>query len=253
MNQGTDFPPVNASGQATILRDGMGAPMMSATIGNLAKAMAAAQAELRPAVMEGRNERIRSRYATLANIVQTVMDALPRHGLCVFQPLIPCDGAAHVRTVIVHADSGEWISGDVLMPVPTIRNREGKEVVSGPQALASAITYARRYGLCSLAGVVGDEDDDGEQAQSAAEREAARAEKARIEEERRAARERNPSPMTKAQHGALMAELKRRFGDDRDAYLTEMQNFFGRRIVSTNDLTRDDVAAYLEASRQDAA
>ena len=35
---------------------------------------------------------------------------------------------------------------------------------NNPQKMGSAITYARRYGLCSLLGICGEEDDDGQRA-----------------------------------------------------------------------------------------
>ena len=37
-------------------------------------------------------------------------------------------------------------------------------IVSDPQKQGSALTYARRYGLCAAFGLVGEDDDDGEQA-----------------------------------------------------------------------------------------
>jgi ribosomal protein S20 len=46
--------------------------------------------------------------------------------------------------------SGEKVSGEY--PLPT---------GGSPQALGSAITYARRYCLCAVTGVAADDDDDG--------------------------------------------------------------------------------------------
>jgi hypothetical protein len=55
-----------------------------------------------------------------------------------------------LKTVIYHVESGEQISSELLLPQNT-----------DPQKTGSAITYYRRYALCSLLGIVADEDDDG--------------------------------------------------------------------------------------------
>ena len=57
----------------------------------------------------------------------------------------------------------------------------------------------------------------------------------------------NPSPMTKPQSDALMAYLTQRHGDNRDAYLAELSNFFGRPVRSSRELTRADVSEFLDA------
>lgn len=61
------------------------------------------------------------------------------------------------------------------------------------------------------------------------------------------AKEHNPDPMTPQQSKALMAHLSKHFGNDRNAYLAELSNFFGRDIKSSRELTKDDVASYLDA------
>jgi hypothetical protein len=56
-----------------------------------------------------------------------------------------------LRTTLLHK-SGQWIASEVPLMV-------GEK--STMQTLGSAITYARRYGLAAMVGVVADEDDDG--------------------------------------------------------------------------------------------
>jgi hypothetical protein len=59
-------------------------------------------------------------------------------------------GAVVVTTLLAHA-SGEWIETRLAMGLES----------TDPQAIGSALTYARRYGLCALVGVApGDVDDD---------------------------------------------------------------------------------------------
>lgn len=58
-----------------------------------------------------------------------------------------------VETTLLH-ESGEWISDECYLPY----------VQADPQGAGSAITYARRYGLAAILGIVADEDDDGAKA-----------------------------------------------------------------------------------------
>ncbi len=62
------------------------------------------------------------------------------------------DGKVGVETILMHT-SGQWLCGVLLLPMTK----------QDPQAAGSAITYARRYALQSIAGVPS-EDDDGNKA-----------------------------------------------------------------------------------------
>jgi len=68
------------------------------------------------------------------------------------------NGNIELITQIVDLDSSQYLLSRGFMPM-------GKE---GPQAAGSAITYARRYFLCPLLGIVAGEDDDAEQAEGRA-------------------------------------------------------------------------------------
>jgi hypothetical protein len=57
-------------------------------------------------------------------------------------------------TKLVHAESGQWQSSLMVMPLPK----------NDPQGYGSALTYARRYGLATLVGLVSEIDDDAEAA-----------------------------------------------------------------------------------------
>lgn len=121
-------------------------------IGNLATALAAAQGQIKSAE---KNASIpnRGRYADLASTWDACREALSNHGLSVVQ--IPLNGendTVGVTTVLMHK-SGESISGTLFLPV-------GQRT---PQAVGSAITYARRYMLAAMVGVA-PEDDDGQDA-----------------------------------------------------------------------------------------
>ena len=53
-------------------------------------------------------------------------------------------------------ESGQWLASECRMPYD---NTGSKNAI---QSMGSAITYARRYSLSALVGVVADDDDDGE-------------------------------------------------------------------------------------------
>lgn len=53
-------------------------------------------------------------------------------------------------TKLPHAESGQWQSSLMVMPLPK----------ADPQGYGSAMTYSRRYALSALIGIVTEEDDD---------------------------------------------------------------------------------------------
>ena len=125
----------------------------SETIGKLANALAAAQAEIKPVPKTHENPYFKSKYADLADIQEATRAALHKWGLAVSQLNDIEDGRVVVETVLLHA-SGEWISGRLAL----------KPVKDDPQGVGSAITYARRYGLSAILSLATEDDDDGEAA-----------------------------------------------------------------------------------------
>lgn len=125
----------------------------SETIGKLSEALAKAQGEMKPASFDAQNPHFRSKYATLASIMDACRSALSQNQIAVVQGTSVIEDRVIVTTMLIHA-SGEFISDQLSMNIQK----------DSPQAIGSAITYARRYSLASLAGVVSDEDDDAEAA-----------------------------------------------------------------------------------------
>ena len=123
----------------------------SDTITKISSALVKAQGELNAVSKDGNNPHFRSKYATLQNIVESTRDTLRKHGLAVVQTFGETDGTyINLITTLLH-ESGEYISGTFTM-------RPSK---ADPQGLGSATTYARRYALSAVLGIVADEDDDG--------------------------------------------------------------------------------------------
>lgn len=127
----------------------------SPTTSELSKALSAAQGEIDDPSKDRENPHFRSSYATLAAVLAVVRPAFARHGLSVVQGASTTPEGVCVSTRILH-QSGEWIEETLSAP-PAKRD---------PQGIGSAVTYLRRYGLMSMAGVAAaEDDDDGEAAQ----------------------------------------------------------------------------------------
>ena len=115
----------------------------------LVKALSKAQAEFPRIEKDKENPFYHSKYADLSTVLGAVMPTLAKHGLVVCQTSRAGDKPCLVTT-LAH-ESGQFISGEYpLVPVKP-----------EPQALGSAMTYARRYAICAILGVVADDDDDG--------------------------------------------------------------------------------------------
>jgi hypothetical protein len=130
----------------------------SEQIGELAAALAKAQAEMEGAVKDAANPFFKSKYADLASVRAACVPFLSKHGLAVVQsPSISLTtefgAGVTVETRLIHA-SGQWMAGTLSCAMKD----------ASPQSVGSAITYLRRYALQSFAGVA-PEDDDAEAAQ----------------------------------------------------------------------------------------
>lgn len=134
---------------------------------SLAEALAAFQAELpkltkdEKAKVKGETKDGRSYdrsygYADLAQVVETVLPVLGKHGLSVTSATTLEEGQMVLVVTLLH-ESGELRSS--YWPLPDPRR-------SGPQDIGSAMTYGRRYLTLALTGTYpGGEDDDGQKAQ----------------------------------------------------------------------------------------
>lgn len=132
----------------------------SETIGKLAEALAAAQAEMLGALKDSQNPHLKNKYADLASVWAAWKSSGPKHGLAVLQLPMPAPkGIARVRTILSHK-SGEWIASVIDVPVLPEKLRDGKVGDITAQTFGSAVTYARRYSLAAMVGVT-PEDDDG--------------------------------------------------------------------------------------------
>ena len=93
------------------------------------------------------------KYTTLPTCLNSAKEVLASHSLAVIQ--LTHSDPDRLVTQIVHA-SGEFIEDG---GVPLLCENK-----ANPQKMGSAITYARRYGLCAMLGISGEDDDDGQRA-----------------------------------------------------------------------------------------
>ncbi len=123
----------------------------SESIKNIAKALAAFQAEVKNPANTETNPFFNSKYAPLNDILNLVRPLLSKHGLSVLQSPSGDGQNVTVTTLITH-ESGEWIESEPL----TLKADKATA-----QGAGSAITYARRYALSAMLGISSEDDDDG--------------------------------------------------------------------------------------------
>lgn len=121
---------------------------------NIATALLKVQKELDP-VHKGRKG-YGYNYADLPAVMDSCLEALNDAGILVVQsPTVSEKQAAAIYTRLIHAETGEEITSTIEVPWAI-----GNTKMSDAQAYGSAMTYARRYALVAMLGIV-TEDDDG--------------------------------------------------------------------------------------------
>ena len=219
-------------------------------IGELAKALAKAQGELVPAAKNATNPFLKNKYADLASCIAACREVLPKHGLAYAQCIIPStEGTVCVETILMH-ESGQFIKSRCVLPCTVPISRDGKPAMNAAQAAGSAITYARRYGLSAIVGLV-TEDDDGNAA-AISPKEQRRQEQERVQEARREAETKNPDKMSDQQRKALMARLNELGCKAREDYLMELSRVLGRTVNTSKELTVSDFRKFMEATENKA-
>jgi hypothetical protein len=128
----------------------------SLNIGKLAAALAIAQGSIEDAEKDSSNPHFRTKYASLAAVRKVAREPLSKNGLALMQFPTTGDKTVKITTMLVHAQSGEFIQSVLELPV-------GQWT---PQGMGSAISYGRRYAFMAILSLAA-EDDDGEHAQQA--------------------------------------------------------------------------------------
>ena len=205
----------------------------SEQIDQLAAALAAAQAAF-PPIQKDRTATVPTKtggtyaytYADLASFLDAVRPALAANGLSITQG----GTGDHLVTRLLHV-SGQWIESDGILPATQ----------ATPQGLGSAVTYARRYWLTALLGVVAESDDDG----------------ALGTQEAKPRRRRASSETGEAITDAQLRKIAASFGDlgitDRDDRLDYTREVVQRDVSSSKELTKREASVLIEALMGDVA
>lgn len=120
---------------------------MSLAINELATSLSAFQGQVEAVKKDAENPFFRSKYASLAGIMETIRKPLSENGLAVTQFPLP---SGQLTTILMHK-SGQFIKATYSM-----NPKDGS-----PQALGSTLTYARRYAISAVLGIATEDDDDG--------------------------------------------------------------------------------------------
>ncbi len=131
--------------------------LQSENINEISAALSKAQIKMKVPAKDKVNPHFRNRYCSLGSVISSCKDALNECGISMTQPLVDIDGKTYVVTTLSHS-SGQWMRSYL-----SLRAAEN----ANSQQMGSALTYARRYSLCAMVGIDGDEDDDGEAAAQA--------------------------------------------------------------------------------------
>ncbi len=135
--------------------------MNSEQTNELAAALAKAQGAMENAKLNKANPYFKSKYADLASVIDAIKKPLADNGLGYTQVTViygkPDKQETFVLVTTLMHSSGQWTTSEY--PLPFLPDK--------PQAMGSAITYARRYALAALCGIAAEEDDDANAAQAA--------------------------------------------------------------------------------------
>jgi len=129
----------------------------SSKTGEISSALVKAQSQMGKAVKGSENPFFKSKYADISEVIEVCKEPLNSNGITILQEMqnvfINNEIHSFIKTKLLH-ESSEFISS--MTPIISAKKND-------PQAMGSAITYSRRYGLQTLLSIPA-EDSDGERA-----------------------------------------------------------------------------------------
>ena len=201
---------------------------------NLAAALAQVQRDL-PVVVKAKTAAVGKysyRYAGLPDVTAAVMPLLAENGLSFIAHPRPVEGGGYELAATLLHTSGESITG--ALPI------NGRT----PQEIGSAITYARRYLIGCLTGVVTDDDDDGHIAARAQQKQQRRQPAAPPQEE-------TGEAVTPGTLKSLVIRMKEAHPEMTDQEWHEwLSRGTGRQITSRKHLTEREAKEAIHALNQ---
>lgn len=154
-------------------------------------------------------------YADLADVLTAILPCLTAEEICVRQPIRRIEGRMYLVTELHHS-SGQWASDDGIPLGPN----------NDPQAFGAEHSYARRQGLCGMAGVAPEENEDTQVSKNAQQRgKDLTAAQQRTEAASKAAVLEDATPITNEEAAHIKDELKR---TERKA--AQLYEFVGQKV-----------------------
>lgn len=120
---------------------------------NIHMALCAAQSEIKnpPKERTADTGKYKYKYADISDVLETILPILTKFGISVSQSTRIEEGSMILKTELTHGESETSVSCDY--PVCSLNGDH--------QKMGGALTYARRYALCTMVGVAPSDDLDG--------------------------------------------------------------------------------------------
>lgn len=118
----------------------------------ITKALNKLQGEIKGAKKDSKNSHFNSKYSDIESNWEAVRELIAKNGLFLAQTeeLTEHEEQLVIVSTVLHV-SGQWIEGDLRLPISRI-DAQGK---------GSAFTYAKRYAMQGILGIAPIDDDDG--------------------------------------------------------------------------------------------
>ena len=137
--------------------------MRSDSTGKLVEALVKVQGQLKSAALTKKNSHFNSKYSTIEDVWDVCRKPLSENGLAITQTYDSAEGVIYLITTLRHV-SDQWIESKMPLLLPR----------QDSQAIGSATTYAKKYSLSALLGIIckednvdaNDKDDDGNSCQA---------------------------------------------------------------------------------------
>ena len=124
----------------------------SEQLGQISKALSSAQKDIRSLSKDSQGYGYK--YLSLSVLMDYALPIITKHGLTLTQFE---DGNNGLVTMLIHADSGEYIKGVAKLIEPDKIEMKG---VNLAQKRGSILSYEKRYALQAILGITTNEDDN---------------------------------------------------------------------------------------------